>query len=321
MTRMATGSEPVRLMRATGRADPAVVASPWAEMSYLRSVVGAALILAGAVVSACASGGQSRPSSDLGGVATHQDSLSEANARLYSLVRTVDRVGRRSASLPATLDEVRDEPGVSLSDPWGRRFSYSASERDFSIRSAGRDGTFDTADDVVATARLGRAIPCELRDQVQITRFERVAPLCDAAKVEVLYPLCPVLEQADSVERAVPPTLRDSVLAMGRRLVRVARAIDGYGREIGTLPLTLRGPVIWGRADSGELLDSWGRAVRYRPSNDRFELRSPGPDGLYDSSDDVVVYARLGQTIPCAFQAGQGSMRCDAPPPACPGSS
>lgn len=287
-------------------------------MKYVRSALGSTMIVLGAALPACTFGGRSSPPSDLRAWGTQQDSLSMAHARLSALVRTVDRVGRKTATLPATLDAIRSEPGVVLVDPWGRSFVYSVSERDFAIRSAGRDGIVETEDDVEATGHLGRAMPCELRDERQTTRFERVAPPCDAASVEVLYPLCPVLEQADRIEREIPQTQKDSVMVVGRRLVRVARAIDGYGREIGVLPQTLRGPVIWGRTESGELPDLWGRNVRYQPDKDQFELRSPGPDRRYDTEDDVVVSARLGTSIPCRFRAHGGVEQCAELPPACP---
>ncbi len=63
---------------------------------------------------------------------------------------------------------------------------------------------------------LGRSIPCELRDEWQITRWDNVAPRCDAMHIERIYPLCPVLEQADRVEREVPAAKADSVRAMGQ---------------------------------------------------------------------------------------------------------
>jgi hypothetical protein len=79
---------------------------------------------------------------------------------------------------------------------------------------------------------------------------------------ERIYPLRPALSGSDRVDRSIPATQRDSILAVGQRLVRVARAMDGYGREIGTTPQSLRGPVIWGRTQEGQLLDLWGTDVR-----------------------------------------------------------
>jgi len=37
-----------------------------------------------------------------------------------------------------------------------------------------------------------------------------------------------------------------------------------------------------------EFEDSWGNALRYEPSGDDFTIRSAGPDGLFDTSDDIV---------------------------------
>lgn len=238
-------------------------------------------------------------------------------SRLHTLVRAADRVGRRAGSLPATLGQVSREPGVVLADSWGRAFRYSIEERGFETRSAGRDGTFDSADDIVAIGRLGRAIPCEIRDETRTVRWDNVAPRCDDVSTVTIYPLCPPLTRADRVERGIPATQRDSILAMGRRLVRVARAIDGFGRELGTLPQTLGGPVIWDRDSRGELPDLWGSAVRYRPVHNRFELQSAGPDRTLDSADDIMVVATLGSTIPCLYRTQGRDEQCDESPPEC----
>ena len=37
------------------------------------------------------------------------------------------------------------------------------------------------------------------------------------------------------------------------------------------------------------LIDLWGTAYRYRPEGDtQFQLRSAGPDGRFDTNDDIV---------------------------------
>lgn len=112
-------------------------------------------------------------------------------------------------------------------------------------------------------------------------------------------------------------TRRDSILAVGQRLVRVARAIDGYGREIGTTPETFRGPVIWGRTQDGRLLDLWGTGVRYRTAGERFELTSAGPDQSLDTADDIIVRAEIGSGVPCEFRTQWGDQRCAEPTPEC----
>lgn len=50
---------------------------------------------------------------------TRQDSVRVAIARVDGLVRTIDRVGRRTGALPQALGDVAAEPGFSGRDPWG----------------------------------------------------------------------------------------------------------------------------------------------------------------------------------------------------------
>lgn len=250
-------------------------------------------------------------------LATRQDSVRVTIARVHGLVRTMDRVGRETGALPQTLIDPTAEPGFSGRDPWGRELQYSATGRAFEIRSAGSDGTRGTTDDIVAIGRLGRAIPCELRHDGLTTRWDRVAPPCERMSTETIYRLCPALSQSDRVNRTIPATHRDSILAVGQRLVRVARAIDGYGREIGTTPETLSGPGIWGRTQDGRLLDLWGTAVRYRISSEEFELTSAGPDRNLDTADDIIVRAAIGSGVACEFRTEWGEQRCAEPTPAC----
>jgi hypothetical protein len=245
------------------------------------------------------------------------DPVFRASAMLYTLVREVDRLGRDAGSLPRTLAEVRDAPGIALVDPWGTMYRYSVTENEFEIRSAGRDSSFESDDDVVAIGRLGRTLPCEVRSATLVTRNDNVAPRCDQVGTQLVLKLCPPLGRSDRVDRVVPATQRDSVLAMGLRLVRVARAVDGFGREIGTLPRTLSGPVILNRNSQATPPDLWGQPVRYTPAGTRFELRSPGPDRDHGSEDDIVVAGELGSVIPCRFQTGSDTLTCSEPPPDC----
>jgi hypothetical protein len=40
---------------------------------------------------------------------------------------------------------------------------------------------------------------------------------------------------------------------------------------------------------AGSTPDAWGRAIRYeRLSDESFRLRSAGPDGVFDTADDIV---------------------------------
>jgi hypothetical protein len=248
---------------------------------------------------------------------TQQDTVRVAIARLAGLVRTTDQVGRSEGVLPQTLADPHAAPGYSGRDPWGRPLRYSAAGRAFEIRSAGPDGMMDTGDDIVAIGRLGRSIPCEMRHEGLTTTWDRVAPPCERMNTGRIYSLCPALSASDRVDRSLPGTLRDSILAVGQRLVRVARAIDGYGREIGSTPESLSGPLIWGRTGDGEILDLWGSVVRYRTSGEEFELTSAGPDRSLDTADDISVTAAIGSGVPCEFVTEWGRQRCAAPIPAC----
>jgi hypothetical protein len=39
--------------------------------------------------------------------------------------------------------------------------------------------------------------------------------------------------------------------------------------------------------------DAWGRAIRYTRGSSTFEIRSAGPDGCYDSGDDIIATAAM----------------------------
>jgi len=67
-----------------------------------------------------------------------------------------------------------------------------------------------------------------------------------------------------------------------------------------------------------EIGDIWRMPVRYQRGAREFEVRSAGPDGAFDSDDDIVVTGQLGRTLECAFRTAQGMVTCDEPPPPCP---
>ncbi len=248
---------------------------------------------------------------------TRQDSVRVTIARIYALVRTTDRIGRSAGALPQTLVDDDPKPGFNGRDPWGQVLHYTTAGRTFEIRSAGSDGAIGTTDDIVATGRLGRAMPCEMRHDGQTTTWDRVAPPCERMTTKWIYPLCPALSESDRMDRSIPATRRDSILAMGQRLVRVARAIDGYGREIGAAPESLRGPRIWARTADGGLQDLWGSDVRYQVNGEEFELTSAGPDRNLDTADDIIVRAAIGSGVACEFRTEWGEQRCVEPTPAC----
>jgi hypothetical protein len=104
---------------------------------------------------------------------------------------------------------------------------------------------------------------------------------------------------------------------MGLRLVRIARAVDGAGRDLGGLPLNLQPVSSFSRLSDTEIGDIWGRAVRYRVQGQEFEVRSAGMDGRFDTEDDIAVTGQLGRTLRCTFRSERGVVACDEPPPPC----
>jgi hypothetical protein len=68
----------------------------------------------------------------------------------------------------------------------------------------------------------------------------------------------------------------------------VAREITAYAADQG-LPEDLK-QIQRARPSLGMgLLDAWGHAIRYeRLSDSSFRLRSAGPDGVFDTADDIV---------------------------------
>lgn len=240
-------------------------------------------------------------------------------ARLLSAaVEVVDSAGRLSGGLPDSLSNLLAQRHFQDTDIWGRPLRYVVQTPGFELRSAGQDGRFGTADDVVATGQLGRNVPCEIRTELGVVPYDSVGSTCGSRVAEIV-PLCPMLLMNKLVREPPIITRRDSVLLTGERLVRFARSVDGVGREAGVLPPSLRTVPGYPSVPNGwEFADVWGRAVRYLRMQPDFELRSSGSNGVFEDSDDIVVRARLGRTIPCEFRAGQETLTCDVPPPPCP---
>src|SRR3954451_22038458 len=91
----------------------------------------------------------------------------------------------------------------------------------------------------------------------------------------------------------VPADRRDSVGVAWRLVFAYSRAVSHYARAKGEPPATLE-PVI-ARGEAGPDVDVWGRRVRYRPNGIRFEVRSGGSDGVFDTDDDIVALGHLGR--------------------------
>jgi len=76
----------------------------------------------------------------------------------YRLTMLTERLGahlREGHPFPTSLEEfaprIPEVPWLSTCDPWGHRVRLGRQEREYELRSAGPDGVFDTADDLVKT--------------------------------------------------------------------------------------------------------------------------------------------------------------------------
>jgi hypothetical protein len=94
---------------------------------------------------------------------SHPDSVDREGYRLTMLVSRVAGFASEQRRGPATLDEfappVAEVPWLSTCDVWGHRVRFTRSEREFEVRSAGRDGIFDTADDLLQSGLVPRIQP------------------------------------------------------------------------------------------------------------------------------------------------------------------
>lgn len=282
---------------------------------FLTSAGGMALLIG------CLPEFNARPSALPHAVVTRQDSVGEAWRLVYAYVRAVDGYARPHGELPATLDPViaTGEAGPDA-DVWGRHLRYRPGGLRFEVRSAGSDGLFDTDDDIVALGQLGRTVPCQVRTEFRVTTGVGFEPPCAESPI-LVFPRCPQLTGRTHPDDEMPLASWDSVVVMGLRLVRIARGLDGIGRELGGLPLSLRPIPSASALNMEDIGDIWRRPVRYQHQEREFEVRSAGPDGVFDTGDDIAVAGQLGRTLPCAFRTGRGVVACDEPPPPCPESS
>jgi hypothetical protein len=95
-------------------------------------------------------------------------------------------------------------------------------------------------------------------------------------------------------------TRQDSVGEAWRLVYGYVRAVDNHARTDRKLPATLD-PVI-AAGEAGPDTDVWGRHLRYRPDGLRFEVRSGGSDGMFDTEDDIVALGQLGRSEPCEIR-------------------
>ena len=246
---------------------------------------------------------------------TSRDSVTHTVMLMWDLGRQLDSYGRSVGILPPTLDSITKSDQTRLVDVWRGRINYRVDGLTFELRSPGPDGLLKTPDDVVSIGMVGRNLPCETRNSSGTRRYEEIVAEC-SAEPPIILPLCPALIVRGNQEDELV-TSRDSVLVTGRRLVRIARIVDGVGRERGGLPPSTRSIPGHPRINDVGIPDAWNRAIQYEALGRRFELRSAGPDGMFGTGDDIVVQSELGRTIPCAFATGEGERTCSSPPPEC----
>lgn len=71
-------------------------------------------------------------------------------------------------------------------------------------------------------------------------------------------------------------------------LSQIERAVLTYQASAGELPASLA-EVSRARILTGGTADAWGRSVRYEKTSDSgFRLVSAGPDGRFDTEDDIA---------------------------------
>jgi hypothetical protein len=244
------------------------------------------------------------------------DSAAAVARNLAQMVLLIDQHGRPSKQLAPTLEPVleRFEFG-HRADLWGTDYLYRREGIRFELRSAGRDRTFQTDDDIVAQGQLGRSRPCAIRYESKIYQ-DPAAPACAPDAEIVIFPMCPALRNLRIADSRALASEQDSVEATGQRLVTIARKVDGLGREVGGVP-----PTLFSVSQPDQLVDAWGRNVRYSPAGRSFEVRSGGRDGRFDTGDDIIVVAQLGAEIECEFVTEAGVLRCNQRAPQCPGTS
>ena len=206
------------------------------------------------------------------------DSLERARQLVYAYTRAVDRYARPIGELPPTLEPVirSGEAGPDM-DVWGRHVRYRPEGLRFEIRSAGPDGNYDTADDIIALGQLGRNQPCEVRDPSRKWTGVGYEPPCGANIPILVLPFCAGVAERTWRDDEIPFSRWDSVQTMGLRLVRIARAVDGVSRDLGGLPLSLQPVPSFSRLTTQEIGDIWRNPVHYSPNGRQFELRSAGP--------------------------------------------
>ena len=113
-----------------------------------------------------------------------EDTIMLSGTRLVRIAGSIDRRGREFGGLPMSLRSVSGFPRLNgrwdLADAWGHAVRYSHHGRDFEVRSAGNDGQFGDADDVVVSSSLGAVVRCEFSVNGSSRECEDPPPACGA---------------------------------------------------------------------------------------------------------------------------------------------
>ncbi len=120
------------------------------------------------------------------------------------------------------------------------------------------------------------------------TRGLLIAVLLAAVVVYFLY-FSKTAGDKGILQTEIDQLAKSKIALTEANMAGVAREIVSYAAGAEGLPEDLK-PLERSRPGFGlGLQDGWGRAIRYeRLSDTVFRLRSAGPDGVFDTADDIV---------------------------------
>ena len=97
-----------------------------------------------------------------------------------------------------------------------------------------------------------------------------------------------VADDKGMLEIQVDKYLESKVKLTGANLEALSREVLNYATQGEGLPESLDALRKF-HPTAAALPDAWGRRIRYEKlSDDSFRLRSAGPDGAFDTEDDIV---------------------------------
>jgi len=109
-----------------------------------------------------------------------------------------------------------------------------------------------------------------------------------AAAVVYFVFFAEVADDKGALEIQVDKYLESKVKLTGANLEALSREVLNYATQGEGLPESLDALRKF-HPTAAALPDAWGRKIRYEKlSDDSFRLRSAGPDGAFDTEDDIV---------------------------------